>query len=91
MVGALNVGSMTTPWTGECRARGGSGVVDLSSSTDTETERTLTKGDLLGWFNLGSTVIVLFPAGVLDWSDALAAGRPVTMGERIGTLSASSQ
>ena len=52
-VGALNVGSITTPWTGEIRPRK-KGVVEelvLRSSVS----RIVSKGDLLGWFNMGST------------------------------------
>ena len=41
------------------------------------------KGDLLGWFNMGSTVIVLAPAGV-RWDADLAPGDTLRMGEAIG-------
>jgi phosphatidylserine decarboxylase len=81
LVGALNVGSISTPWTGEIRARK-HGMVE---SLDIGAERpVLDKGDLLGWFNLGSTVIVLFPDGAVEWDDFLATGCAVRMGEAIG-------
>ncbi len=82
-VGALNVGSITTPWTGEIRPKR-RGVVETLALGDAP--RDLKKGDLLGWFNMGSTVILLLPEGSADWSDTLSAGETVRMGQRIGTL-----
>ena len=82
-VGALNVGSISTTWGGEIRPRR-SGVVevlDLPTSSIT-----IAKGDLLGWFNMGSTVIVLLPKDVCDWNDELQAGAILQMGESIGQL-----
>ena len=81
MVGALNVGSMTTPWTGEIRPKR-SGVVELPELGDRS--RQLAKGDLLGWFNMGSTVIVLLPPGAGGWLSGLEAGKRVRMGQKIG-------
>ena len=81
-VGALNVGSISTPWSGELRPRK-SGVVDAITLDEGPTQ--VRKGDLLGWFNMGSTVIVLLPRGRCEWSGELESGRTVTMGERIGT------
>lgn len=82
-VGALNVGSISTPWTGEIRPRK-RGVVE-SLNLDAA-PRSLDKGDLLGWFNMGSTVILLLPAGTAEWSKTLIPASRVRMGERIGTL-----
>jgi phosphatidylserine decarboxylase len=44
------------------------------------------KGDELGAFEMGSTVILLFQQGRVRWDDALVEGSPVRMGERIGVL-----
>ena len=82
-VGALNVGSISTPWTGEIRPRK-RGVVETRQLGDAS--RDLKKGDLLGWFNMGSTVILLMPDGMAEWSEMLLAGETVRMGERIGEL-----
>ncbi len=82
-VGALNVGSISTPWTGEIRPRK-KGVVELLDIS--AAPRTLNKGDLLGWFNMGSTVILLLPAGAAKWQESLLPGSPVRMGEPIGSL-----
>jgi len=82
-VGALNVGSITTPWTGEIRPRH-KGVVESIDLGDQPID--IAKGDLLGWFNMGSTVILLLPDGVADWNDSMVAGNTLRMGETIGAL-----
>ena len=85
LVGALNVGSISTPWTGEIRPRK-TGVVetfDLSAAP-----RDIAKGDLLGWFNMGSTVILLLPQDACRWRENLEPGDSTVMGEAIGELAA---
>jgi len=84
LVGALNVGSISTPWSGQIRPRK-SGVVetiDLRNGPDA-----IKRGDLLGWFNMGSTVIVLMPKDACEWHDDLEPGKTVRMGESIGKVS----
>jgi phosphatidylserine decarboxylase len=46
----------------------------------------LAKGDEMARFNMGSTVILLFPPGAAEWTASLVAGKVLRMGERIGTL-----
>jgi len=82
-VGALNVGSISTPWTGEIRPRK-TGVVDVLDISGHPTK--VAKGDLLGWFNMGSTVILLLPDGMAEWDDDLEPGETLRMGEEIGEL-----
>ena len=84
-VGALNVGSITTPWTGEIRPRKGNMVenIDLQSSSQA---KMVNKGDLLGWFNMGSTIILLLPPGVCDWRSGLESGEALRMGEALGQI-----
>ena len=82
-VGALNVGSISTPWTGELRPRK-KGVVDVLDLSSHDTK--IAKGDLLGWFNMGSTVILVLPDGTAEWEGNLVAGKTLRMGEAIGTL-----
>ncbi len=81
-VGALNVGSISTPWTGEIRPRRRGSSESIEPGTH---PRALEAGDLLGWFNMGSTVILLLPDGSAEWDDALRAGATLRMGQRIGT------
>ncbi|MCG8371590.1 MAG: archaetidylserine decarboxylase [Proteobacteria bacterium] len=82
-VGAFNVGSISTPWTGEVRPRK-TGVVDALDLGAHPTR--VGKGDLLGWFNMGSTVILLLPGGACEWDDDLEPGETVRMGQGIGAL-----
>lgn len=84
-VGALNVGSITTPWTGELRPRD-ENVVDSIDVQSSNASTLLDKGDLLGWFNMGSTVIVLMPARTCEWQSGLGSGDAVRMGESIGRI-----
>lgn len=84
-VGALNVGSITTPWSGEIRPRK-AGVVDVLDLSGHPTR--VEKGDLLGWFNMGSTVILLMPQGMGEWDDDLEPGETLKMGVEIGELKA---
>lgn len=84
MVGALNVGSISTVWGGELRA--GHGAVRNAMPPPERTPLRLERGETLGWFNLGSTVILLFAPGMAELDDRLAAGRRLRMGEAIGRL-----
>lgn len=82
-VGALNVGSISTPWSGELRPRK-HGVVDRIDITGHDCS--VAKGDLLGWFNMGSTVIVLLPPQCCEWAASLEPGTVIRMGEGIGVM-----
>ncbi|MCB1845524.1 MAG: phosphatidylserine decarboxylase, partial [Halioglobus sp.] len=75
----------STPWTGELRPerKGTVRQLDLGKS---ETNCQLKKGDLLGWFNMGSTVILLLPRQACELNDGLRQGSALRMGEKIGTL-----
>ena len=82
-VGALNVGSISTPWSGEIRPRK-AGVVEMISLE--KGPDAVRKGDLVGWFNMGSTVILLLPAGAGSWKTDLVPNSTVRMGESIGAV-----
>lgn len=84
LVGALNVGSMTTPWTGEIRPQQTGMATNLAPAQGVAPD--VDKGSLLGWFNMGSTVIVLMPPGAGAWAEDRAAGQSLRMGEAIGRL-----
>ena len=84
-VGALNVGSVSTPWTGRIRARK-KGVVDELALDGSRTSVHVDKGQMIGWFNMGSTVIVLLPPGSCEWREGLANGTRLRMGEVIGKI-----
>jgi len=84
-VGAMNVGSISTTWTGEIRPRK-SGVVEQVNIREIDSELGFRKGDGLGWFNMGSTVILLRPPGTTNVFADLAAGQTVRMGQAIGRI-----
>ena len=82
-VGALNVGSI--------------GIVGLGDLTPARPRRArdfavpeatarFERGAELGRFNMGSTVILLWPRGRCRWADGLRPGTTVRMGEVIGEI-----
>ena len=81
LVGALFVGSMSLSWLGEVT---GDGARELSSGGPPPA---LVKAAELGCFNMGSTVILLFPRGALRLDPGLVPGYAVRMGQRIASLS----
>ena len=81
MVGALNVGSIATVWAGDITPASRRVVTTLPPQ-----RRTLDKGEELGRFNMGSTVILLFQRNRAAWRAGLRAGTKVRLGESIGTL-----
>ncbi len=82
LVGALFVGSMSLSWAGEVRGTRPRAMRDLP----VRPVIALDKGAELGWFNMGSTVILMFAAAGPELAPFLAPGRPVRMGERIATI-----
>jgi phosphatidylserine decarboxylase len=85
LVGALHVGSISTPWTGEIRPRK-NGMAKVQNIAQSGHPTVLSKGELLAWFNMGSTVIVLMPRGSCRWLDDVLPGKKLRMGEKIASL-----
>jgi phosphatidylserine decarboxylase len=81
MVGALHVGSITTVWAGDITPAARRQVTELPSPPIW-----LDKGEELGRFNMGSTVILLFQRGHARLNPQLEAGTIVRLGEPLGTL-----
>ena len=83
LVGAIFVGGMETVWAGEVTpARGQSPRRHFGDEDPVD----LARGAEMGRFNMGSTVILLFPAGSVTWDAALAPGAPLRMGQTLGRL-----
>jgi phosphatidylserine decarboxylase len=86
LVGALFVGSISTVWHGDvtpCSPRRATLLpVDGSRSA-----LALQKGDEMGRFNMGSTVILLLSPGMAQWLPSFGSGTVVRFGEALGTLS----
>jgi len=85
LVGALNVGSISTAWAGQVLPRAGRDLAHWNYAPQAA-EVTLARGALLGQFNLGSTVVVLLPPGTARWRPDLTCGSAVRVGEALGTL-----
>ena len=81
MVGALFVGSLETVWAG-CVSP--PHVRGEPQRYETMNPVMLARGEELGRFNMGSTVILLAEAGALEWSAELTPGKVVRMGQSIG-------
>jgi len=81
LVGATVVGSMATVWHGVVNPPRRATV---EKRTYAEGEVVLDKGDEMGRFLLGSTVVMLFPQGVMRFSSEWTPTRSVCMGERMG-------
>jgi len=84
-VGALNVGSVSTPWTGRIRVRK-KGVVEDLDVNPAVAPVEVEKGQMIGWFNMGSTVILLLPPGACTWREDLVSGSRLRMGEALGKV-----
>ena len=84
MVGALNVASLSTNLTGEIE----SGAERLLAS---ESPPSLGRGEEIGRFNLGSTVVLLFPRSTVEWDASLVPGQSLLMGQALGRIAAASQ
>ena len=83
MVGALFVGSMETVWHGAVTPARERRVTDFDYN-DPSTAREFAKGEELGRFNMGSTVVMLFEEGRVTWDEGLSPGVEVRLGKRIG-------
>ena len=81
-VGAIFVGSMETVWHGEVR---GPNSDPTFWHYNEEQAVTLEKGEEMGRFNMGSTVILLTTEG-FDWDDAIKPGETVVMGQSVGRM-----
>jgi len=84
LVGAIFVSSIETVWAGTIVPPGAKrvSVVDYSHASQ---KITLNKGEELGRFNMGSTVIILHSNNKLDWQ-SLTPHSKVVYGESIGQL-----
>jgi phosphatidylserine decarboxylase len=85
MVGAMNVGCMETVWAGEVTPASKREISTWNYS-NTGQEIQLKRGQEMGRFNMGSTVIILFGKDTVDWSPQMHPDRTVVMGELLATL-----
>lgn len=84
LVGAVVVGSIATTWHGDLYR---SHVTMTYQYDDLTQTITLQKGDEMGHFKLGSTVILLFAEGKrIHWQSDLRLGQSISFGEGIASI-----
>lgn len=83
LVGATIVGSISTEWHGEVSPNRLRKVTEWDY---TDQNITLKKGDKMGKFYLGSTVILLFGKDAVSFVDDIESGRAVKFGEALADI-----
>lgn len=84
MVGATIVGAIGTSWHGDIKRVKKKISFDY---TQENKEKELEQGEEMGFFKLGSTVVLLFANGdEMKWEPSLNAGFDVRFGQALGTI-----
>jgi phosphatidylserine decarboxylase len=83
LVGAMIVAGIETVWSGRVAPPPRRPVTVDYASLPGPVE--LAQGDEMGRFMLGSTVILLFPEGVMSWDEHYQSGISTRMGEALGS------
>lgn len=86
LVGATIVASIETVWAGTVTPPTGSDVHSWEYPCDGYNAVQLRKGEEMGRFKLGSTIILTFPAGMMEFADTLGADDLTRMGEVLGRV-----
>ena len=86
LVGATIVGSMATVWHGVVNPPRPGNVREWTYEMGSIS---LAQGEEMGRFLLGSTVVMLFPQGVMQFNPDWTPTRPIVMGEAMGALNSS--
>lgn len=84
LVGALFVGSIETVWAGEVTP--GSGHVMDQWQYDADPANEYNRGQEMGRFNMGSTVIMLYGPGGITWDDAIRPNATIRLGQALGRI-----
>jgi len=81
LVGATIVGSIETVWQGTLKSK------EIQQWDYKDQNISLEKGEELGRFKLGSTIVALFPKQSINFSEELQAGSVTRLGELFATAS----
>ena len=84
LVGAMVVAGIDTVWSGQVAP-----VTRAPVCADYQRlpeAISLDKGEEMGRFKLGSTVILLFPNGSMQWDERYVVGTATRLGEKLGTF-----
>ncbi len=84
LVGALCVGGIEMVWAGSVTPPRGKAISVSTYPAKGEGSVYLSQGAEMGRFNMGSTVILLFPKNAIEWRQNLLADEPLRLGETIG-------
>lgn len=88
LVGAIFVSSIETVWHGVVTPPSAPSVQTWDYRTKANVLKnkpaTLTKGQEMGRFNMGSTIIMLFGKDKITWDPAIIADKTVSLGEKLG-------
>jgi len=84
LVGAMVVAGIETVWSGQVAPPPKRPLVIDYAALPQPVE--LAKGEEMGRFMLGSTVILLFPKDSMQWDENYVAGSPTRLGESLGGL-----
>lgn len=81
LVGAINVAAIETVWDGLITPPAGKKISHKHYDKDTIS---LQKGEEMGRFNMGSTVILLFENQQLEWNKQFTESTPIKLGQALG-------
>ena len=87
MVGAIFVSCMETVWGGQVNPSMGMRLKRKRHDLKDSPVIDLARGDEMGRFNMGSTVILLFGPNRISWEKSLHAGTAVQLGQQLAQLS----
>lgn len=90
LVGATIVRSIETVWAGEITPPRGKDVTRWEYPAEGDKAVSLEKGEEMGRFKLGSTVVCLFGKDAIKFKEDLEAGSTTRMGEQFATINAKS-
>lgn len=82
-VGAMGVGSIVTSWHGKVTPSDNKGI---NHWVYQDQGIVIARGQEMGYFQFGSSVIVLFEENKIQWIEALKSGNSIKMGEAIGKI-----
>jgi phosphatidylserine decarboxylase len=83
LVGAIFVSCMETVWSGVVNPKLGMSLQSRTFAQAGNESVELQRGDEMGRFNMGSTVILLYGPDAVTWVDSLQAGQPLQLGQSI--------
>jgi phosphatidylserine decarboxylase len=84
LVGAIFVSCMETVWGGVVNPQRGMHLQATRFDRPGGAPVSLARGEEMGRFNMGSTVILVFPPGQVSWTDPLRPGESVRTGQVLG-------